>query len=311
MTRYRALTLRDGRMSSQFRISFFDCDPAPANSVSRFLAMHIASSRRSAEMTDAGLLNFVKYQSNALGAPLDLLLDEVDLVCESEAFKALGAAAREGYCRLVLFGKGVLLKTILSESSLLDCRMQLLHLGPLDAGSARKLILLPLRDLGFRIAGQEEFLERVLSLTGRLPYLLQFYGQKLAQLALEEQTDTISLQHVETLHADFATAQYFVKPLNELRDAQTRLVGLSLLKEYRREYSIPAVQEIYERVAGTRLSHTRTSEICNDLVINNVLAWQGPSAFRIANEGLYRYAHDMGYLTNALEDSKKEAGSNN
>ncbi len=307
LTRYwdNALLTRDGRARNRFRISFFDCAPGPANSISRFLAMHIASSKRSAEMRDDELLNFLKHQHNALGGPLDLLLDEVDLVCESKAFKQLGAAARSGLCRLMLFGKGVLLKAVLSESTLLGCRLELLHLGPLDPKAAKGLILLPLRDLGFRLAEPEEFLDRVLSLTGCLPYLLQFYGQKLAQLAIEEQVDTISLQHVETLHADFVTAQYFVKPLNDLKDAEARLVGLSLLKEYRREYSIPLVQEILER-NGISIDHMRATEICNDLVINNVLAWQWPSAYRIANEGLYLYARDMGYLTNALEDAKRQ-----
>lgn len=310
LTRYRRemLLTRDGRAKSRFQISFFDCDPTPANSISRFLAMHIDSSKRSAEMTDAGLLNFIKYQYKTLGSPLDLLLDEVDLVCESEAFKALGAAARSGFCRLVLFGKGVLLRTILSENYLLGCRVELMHLGPLDPRSARDLILLPLRDLGFSLAEPEEFLERVLRLTGCLPYLLQFYGQKLAQIAIEEQTDTITLQHVETLQADFVTAQYFVKPLNDLRDVEARLIGLSLLKEYKGEYSIPFVQEVSGRL-GIKLDHKRASEICNDLVINNVLAWHG-SAYRIANEGLYLYARDMGYLSNALEESRHMAKRN-
>jgi hypothetical protein len=304
LTRYRRemLLTRDGRAKGRFQVSFFDCNPTPANSVSRFLAMHIDSSKRSAEMTDAGLFNFLKYQCKTLGSPLDLLLDEVDLVCESAAFKALGAAARSGFCRLVLFGKGVLLKTILSESSLLGCRVELMHLGPLNPKASRDLILLPLRDLGFSLAEPEEFLDRVLRLTGCLPYLLQFYGQKLAQIAIEEKTDTISLQQVEALQADFVTAQYFVKPLNDLEDSEARLIGLSLLKEYRREYSIPLVQEISSRL-GIDLDHKRATEICNDLVINNILAWKG-SAYRIANEGLYLYARDMGYLSSALGELK-------
>jgi hypothetical protein len=195
------------------------------------------------------------------------------------------------------------LKVALSEKALLDCRLELMQLEPLDKKSARELILLPLRHLGFNFSEEDKFLNRVLRLTGRLPYLLQFYGQKLAQIAIEENTDTISPQHIETLQGDFVTAQYFIKPLNDLEDAEARLIGLSLLKDYKREFSIPFVQDAAAQV-GIRLSHKRTTEICNALVINNVLAWQG-STYRIANEGLYFYARDMGYLDNALEESRQ------
>jgi hypothetical protein len=273
------------------------------NAVSRFVAMVIDSSKRSNSMTDAGLLNFLRYQSKSMGTPLDLLLDEVDLVCDSDAFRALGAAARLGFCRLVLCGKGVLLKTALSEASLLGCRLELIQLTPLDKKAASELILLPLRDLGFGFSNVDEFLNRVLRLTGHLPYLLQFYGQKLAQIAIEENTDTISPQHIETLRGDFVTAQYFVKPLNDLEDAETRLIGLSLLKECKLEFSIPFVQDVAAQ-AGVHLTHKRAVEICNSLVISNVLVWHG-SAYRIANEGLYTYARDMGYLVNALDESKQ------
>jgi hypothetical protein len=293
---------RDPRTHCRFMISFYDCSPAP-NAVSRFVAMRIDSSKRSNNMTDAKFMNFLRYLSRSMGSPLDLLLDEVDLVCESEAFRVLGAAAREGFCRLVLCGRGVLLKASLSEASLLSSRLDLMKLEPLDKKAARDLILLPLRDLGFAISDLDEFLGRVLRLTGRLPYLLQFYGQKLAQIAIEENTDVISPEHIDTLQGDFVTAQYFIKPLNDLEDAEARLIGLSLLKECKLEFSIPFVLEVAAQ-AGITLTHKRAIEICNSLVISNVLAWQG-SAYRIANEGLYIYARDMGYLDNALEESTR------
>ncbi|HMG73142.1 MAG TPA: hypothetical protein VK582_06530 [Pyrinomonadaceae bacterium] len=100
---------RDPRSRYRFLINFFDCNDTYGDTVARFIAMHIASSATSHRMTAGGLLNFLNYQSK--DAPLDLLLDEVDLVCDSDAFKALGAAARLGYCRLVLSGRGVLLKS--------------------------------------------------------------------------------------------------------------------------------------------------------------------------------------------------------
>src|SRR5258708_3862555 len=127
--------------------------------------MKIAPSSKSNKMTTDGLLKFLIYQSK--DGPLDLLLDEVDLVCETDAFKALGIAARADHCRLVLCGKEVLLRMALSEKFLLGCRLTLTQLEPLDEKAATELILRPLTDLGFKIAEQAKVMEGVLRLTGR------------------------------------------------------------------------------------------------------------------------------------------------
>jgi len=295
------LRRRDPRSSCRFYINFYDCKDATQEAMARFLAMAIDASSRSSKMTADGLVNFLRYHSKNFGSPLDLLLDEVDLVCETETFKSLGAAARAGYCRLVLCGKGVLLKAALSEHSYLGCRLNLIQLAPLDEKPARELILKPLNDMGFKIVEPDKLIEKVLRLTGRLPYLLQFYGQKLGELAIEQNSETISMQHIEMLRWDFVTAQYFIKPLNDLEDPEVRLIGLSLLKEHSSEFSIPFVQTVAAR-AGLTISHTRANEVCNDLVINNVLAWSEGS-YRISNEGLYYYAREMGFLDSALEES--------
>ncbi|MCI0489898.1 MAG: hypothetical protein L0229_25175 [Blastocatellia bacterium] len=294
---------RDPRMRSRFYISFYDCEDTSSNGIARFFAMAIDPSNRSARMTADGLVSFLRYQRKALGGPLDLLLDEVDLICEDYAFKFLGDAAKLGLCRLVLCGRGVLLKTMLSAKSPLECRLELIQLEPLDENSARELIFTPLADLGFTIIEPDRVGDQVLRLTGRLPNLLQFYGQKLVELVLDKETDTISPQHVEKIKGDFVTAQYFIKPLNDLEDPETRLVGLSLLKEDYKEFSVTTVMAVADR-AGLSLEHKRALEICNDLVINNVLAWNDGS-FRIANEGLYFYAHKMGYLDGALKEAHR------
>lgn len=301
--RYREemISRHDPRSSCRFYINFYDCEDTTPNGVARFFAMAISPSNLSARMTADKLVNFLRHQSSSFGYPIDLLLDEVDLICQGNAFKSLAHAARLGLCRLVLCGRGVLLKTLLGSGSPIDCRLDLIKLEPLDEKSARTLILRPLADLGFKLADPAPLIDKVLRFTGRLPHLIQFSGQKLIEIALNEETDTISLSHIDKLMADFLTAQYFTKPLGEIMDTETQLAALLLLKEGVKEFTVQAAQEVLRR-AGLDISHHRMLEICNDLVINNVLAWSNTS-FRTVNEGLYYYAREMGYFNGALEEA--------
>lgn len=303
LKRYRQEMVRrkDPRSTYRLLINFIDCTDTSPNGVARFIAMKIESSSKSFKMTPDALLKFLVYHSK--NGPLDLLLDEVDHVCETDAFKALGAAARDGHCRLILCGKEALLKMALTENSLLGCRLILTQLEPLDETAATQLILRPLTDLGFEIIESEKIVEHILRWTGRLPYLLQYCGQKLANIAIDENADAISMDHVEALKWDFVTAQYFVKPLTDLGDPETRFIGLSLLKNDYKEFSVKAVSDLARR-SGISLDTNRAREICNNLVINNVLAWNGGS-YRIANDGLYFYALQAGYLDDALEDASE------
>lgn len=291
----------DPRSSRRFYISFYSCQDKSAYGVAHFFAMQLDASSRSNRVTPESLVNFLLYQRSRLGGPLDLLLDEVDEVCQSEAFQCLGEAARHGYCRLVLCGRGVLLRMMLRGQSSLACRLKLLRLQPLDEDSARRLILEPLTDLGFSVSEPGPLVNHVSQLTGRLPHLLQFYGQKLAELAAQESVESITMRHVESIKWDFETAQYFLSPLQDLTSPEVRLIALSLLQSGIKQFSIPGVRSLAEK-QGIILDQACTIDICNELVINNVLSWNNGS-FCIANEAMEHYAREMGLLDDALHRS--------
>ncbi len=299
---YKTLKIRQGalRRSPLFFVSFYNCAPNE-DSIARFLAMQIDSSKRSDRMTPDGLLDFLKYHANRYGAPLELLLDEVDEVCESNTFQALGAAARTGVCRLILSGRGSLLKMMLSRHSPLDCRLDLMRLEPLDEPAARALLMQPLRDMGFEVPEADALAEEIMSLTGLLPYLLQFVCRTLVNCALAEETNVISARHMEHIRGDFLTAQYFLKPLSELADPQTRLVALLMLARGQSTFTVQTVKEDVAE-AGLKLDYQRAEEICNGLVINNVLSWKG-TAYGVASKGLYYYAREFGYFDSALKEA--------
>lgn len=305
--RHDLIRSRDPRVAQCFYVDFYDCHDTTDDGVARFLAMAVDPSSRSARMTPRDLVRFLRYHRGRCGRPLELILDEVDTVCLGDAFRSLGIGARLGLCRLVLCGRGVLLKTILSGGSPLECRLELMQLEPLDRKSAAELLLRPLSDLGFDLVGVETLADRILRLTGRLPHLIQFCGRQLVESAIKKELGRLSQDDIEELEGDFVVAQYFIKPLRDIDDPVSRLVGLWMLKNGHGELTVLDAQGIATQ-SGIALDHNRALEICNDLVINNVLAWDG-GHFRIANEGLYLYAKRMGFLDAALRDAQEEARS--
>jgi hypothetical protein len=287
----RLVREHDPRAQRKHQVDFYACTDRTSDGVARFLAMEIEPSRRSHEMTTQDLGKFLRHQFHKHDAPIELLLDELDEVCQVEAFDILTMAARRGFCRLILCGRGNLLKAVLNESSPLKGRVELLRLQPLDKESAQSLILEPLNDLGLKIKEQDRLIEQVFDWTGRLPHLLQFYGKRLASLALAEEPHIVSTHHVDKIRNEFETAQIFARQLDGLADAQTRTLALQLLHEGNRFLTVSQVQEIAER-RGIHLDYSRAVDVCNDLVINNVLAWHD-NAYSIANHSIVHYARKM------------------
>lgn len=299
----RLLRERDPQASRTFYIDFYHC-PKDPNTVARFLAMKLEASRRGSEVTHTKLLDFLHYQRSKLGGTINLLLDEVDHVCFSEAFNVLGEAAKLEHCRLILIGKGELFRMVTSEVQLKQ-RLQLLQLNPLDESAARSLLLTPLDDLGFEVTEPDRLVEQVFRLTGRLPHLIQFFARKLVELAIDEGVNAITAAQVEALRWDFETAQFFISPLQSefLEDAEVRLIAFLLLKEHTREFTPGQVRLLATRW-GLPLDEMRALRICNELVIQNVLVWNKGS-FQLANEALVDYARHLGILDSALESARR------
>jgi hypothetical protein len=296
--------LRNPQLHRTFHIDFYHC-PRDPNSVARFLAMKLDAGRRSNEITVSKLLDFIQYQRSQLGGPLNLLLDEVDNVCQSEAFSVLGEAAKRGHCRLVLIGKGELLNMMLYGETQLKQRLQLLRLNPLDEASARNLLLEPLTDLGFRIEDPDRLVEHVFRLTGRLPHLMQFFAKRLAEIGIEEERNEISVARVEMLKWDYDTAFFFLSPLDGkyLENPEARLIAFLLLKERPAEITPAMLRSLLWRW-DLIIDEPRALRLCNELVIHNVLTWSR-DGFQIANEALVDYARDFGILNGTIETARR------
>ena len=295
-----------GRYRSSFYLDLMECTDKSPGALAHFLAMRLEGSRLSSKVGLDEFPNFLRRMRSRLGVRVELVLDEVDSSVESAFFQTLGEAARNNLCRLVLCGRGGLLKAALRSSQRYGCRLDLMRLEPLDVEAARALVLRPLRDLGFELQDETSITGQLFELTGRLPYLLQFCLRRLVEVCIVGGAKLLTPEHVRELRWDYDTAQYFTSPLSDLTDPECRLVALVLLELSPDQVDQSTVQQIAAS-AGLRLDQERCKEICNDLFINNILAWRGGS-FRMANKALAHFTRESGYLASAIQEARSRAG---
>lgn len=297
---FRIRQTQDPRNHCRYYFDFRNCTQRTPDGISQFIALRIDNSSKSGGLKMSELAHFLKVQHSIAKRPLELILDEVDEVCQSEPFRELATATHQGLCRLIMCGREVLLKMMLYGNSPLKYRLELLRLKPLDSRSARTLILAPLQDIGFEIEQENELIEGLFRLTGKMPHLLQFYGKRLAEVADEEGATVISPNHLEFLKADYLTAEFYTAPILDLKNPRSRLIALTLLKHKVHQVEFSIVQGLARRY-GVILGFEQIHEICNDLIINNILIWD--EGYRIANEALIFFAHEMGFLDSALGET--------
>lgn len=229
-------------------------------------------------------------------------------MCRTGLFVTLGEAAKQGHCRLVLCGRGVLLRLMLSQDSALAQRVQLLRPESLPAEIARDLVLKPLGDLGFRVTGEDGVLTTILELTGRLPHLLQFFLGKLANYCIDSKTEVVSQEEVKAVTWDFESAQFFTAPLRDVRQKECARLALLLIDEMKSGASIPEICRLAAR-HGMHLTEERAFEMCSDLLINNVLAWSQGGCFHIANDAMVTLARRLGLVSSGKPAPESSTGS--
>ena len=296
--RYRLRRKRDPRLNRLIFVNFKSVSPMTGDAVERRVAMAVSPSSRT--YYDTTLLDdlprILQQQAARLDGPVDFLLDEVDEVCQTEVFSVLGEAARAEYCRLVLCGRGVLLRLMTSEDSPLRRRLGLLRLEPLPSEVARQLIEHPLHDLGFQVAAGDDSLAELSRLTGRHPHALQFLLNKLTNYCIDREIHVVSRNDINRVSEDFESAQFFTAPLRNIREKDCYRLGLLLLEHMKGEFSVSDVCRLAE-CHGMRLSQLRAFEMCSDLLISNVLAWNRSGCFHIANGELPRFADRLGLFS--------------
>jgi hypothetical protein len=100
---------------------------------------------------------------------------------------------------------------------------------------------------------------------------------------------------VQEFEHDFETAQFVLSPVYEICDPVARALVRAMLGDDAPGYALADVQRLAERI-GYTLNPGQVANLCSELVIQNVLAWEDEGMYRIANGALRRFAHRIGYL---------------
>jgi len=291
---------RDPRMHGRRYVDFYECSNKTAGGIVHFLAMALDGTKRSFEVAPPDLPNFLKRLKNSVGSAPELLLDETDEVCSTQPFQILAQEAKRGVCRVILAGRGKLLEMMLHGGQS-EGRLALMRLDPLSDDEARNLLLEPLADLGIVFEDPDASVRQLIRQTGKLPHLIQFYGRKLAETAAERNTRILTEGDVNILKWDFETVQYFTAPL-DLPSPRAKLAALTLLLSEDGPWTLIQIQALLMR-ERMLLSLDETRDLCNELTINNVLAWINGS-FQAANAALAYYARETSYLNAALREAR-------
>ena len=294
----------DDRRHRLFLIDCFPYGDLDPDELARRIALDIAADSEANRVNANTLVRFLKRQSRDGLQPLELLLDEVDGVCHSEAMEGLGEAVRHGYCRVILCGKSKLFALMRRKDSQFARRLESIRPVPLDPVSAGRLLLEPLADLGLVPQDETALRQKVFALTARRPHLIQECANLLFQFTQADETSIITAEHLEHLSARFMELSHALLPLEDMQDDLTRLMALLWLREGGGPVTVGSFQHLAEN-HDLELSAGKALDICDDLWICNVLTWEN-GALTLASPHLVEFVRKMDF-NSEIERLKKRA----
>ncbi len=294
---YLWLTRRERRgyadASRQFYINMAGCE-FDVDSLLRHIAMAIDPCTDANRIASPqALASFLHFHAHRAGGPLELLLDEVDTVCGQPHFDFLGECVRSGDARIILIGRERLLKYVSSGRSPWSYRINLLRPSALDRSAARSVLTLPMTNLGLSYES-ESCITHICEMTGRMPFLLQYYAQALLAAVASHDPPVIKMDTIRTFEKDFDTLHFMMRPLWELTDTRVRKLAVALLRAHKESYA-PHELSALAHVAIPDMKPDDVFDMSNTLCIHGILVHEG-GRFRLANRSLRDLALKSGYL---------------
>lgn len=297
-----------GRMARLIYLDYLKCsNPKDEQEVCRHLTFKINDTRWGYHRTPDKLEGFLHAEKKHRGGQLELILDEVDLVCDTLTFNMLAEVAKGGdLCRLILCGKFNLYEAMHSPKHVFCNRLRMLPLSPLPVAEARTLFLKPLSDLGFLMSheAQEHIFSTVFADTGGYPHLLQYYGDAIVGLAMQRGQEEIRPDLLKLVMDSDETDQVLGSQLLSMEDPVDQLIAMALIEKECTTISEETLRAVAQG-EGIELDEQEAGRLCRKFYIYNVLSRHG-DAYQIVNQGLARTARRRGYLSRRLEQLRAD-----
>jgi hypothetical protein len=288
-------------------VHFYNCDATDERVVCRHLTTQINANKYAHEATPERLERFLRHEAGdtGRGGPLELILDEVDGVCNTKTFECLAEAAKNRVCRLILCGKHELYESMHIQNHVLKSRLQLMRLQPLSEADVRVLLIEPLLDLGFEIPPGDErrIVATVYGDTAGYPHLIQYYGVSLVERALRLKTDSITMSMIDDVRNSYETLQTLAGPILDMKDPREELLALLLVSECSDPFSEHDFAALAER-ERIQLDERAAGKLCRKLYINNIITWTSTDRYQVTSTALSRSAARLGFLASRLAELK-------
>ncbi len=158
-------------------------------------------------------------RSGYAGAPVQFILDEVDLVLREDPegaealFRAFRVAESEGAAHFLFCGERTLLHRLRDPNSALYNFCHSLRVQFLEPRDAARLIAEPLEQMEVQWEDREAGIQRILDITGGHPNLIQRTCASLVELLNQERTRKIKGEHLDGVVADPAFLEEYLDTL--------------------------------------------------------------------------------------------------
>jgi hypothetical protein len=296
LEQYRFEIRKNPRDDRRDRLCLIDCYPhrnLDDHSLAQRIALDISAKSEAFKVNLGTFLRFLKRHSLDGQRPIELLLDEVDAICDKPLFEEIAQAVRWGFIRLIACGRGGLHRMMRRKDTQLAHRLELIRPEPLDEVSAERLLREPLRDLGFEFENIAAIRAGVFDLTHRKPQMIHICAKRMLELARRRDSTVITLADLAATRAEMLAIGDELLPLDALQNDLTRLLMLMWLRAGGGRLTVTRLQELADS-NRLRLSANGALDICYDLWICNVLTLER-GTFMLADMHLVDHVRRMDF----------------
>lgn len=293
------------------RIYFFDCsDFYSADDYIRAVVTEIDIRERE-RMNLAQFPHFLRYKSYRGKQPLVFLLDEIDHLISFDRLnnwallRILRSSSNQGFCRYILTGYREVIEEQLKDQSPLFNMVTPLPLGNLSRDETRRLITVPMRNLGVSFTREGDLINQVFQETAGHPNYVQFYCYTLVQLMDRDGRRQISPNDLALIHGTPEFEHYVFRTFAANTTNLEKAVVYSLVEDH--EQFTRKDVDIALKKRKVFATANQIEQACGNLRLAGVLDKQGQNfAFAIPILiQLLKDHYDVGDLfAKAREDGK-------
>lgn len=269
-----------------FYADFYGCRDGLDKTITEYLLKTIKFNNIHYHTNPLNTLDMIRYHYNNLPGkgPIEFILDELDAVVTSDVFDRLTEASKLGFCRLIICGRGGVLRATQNTESYFNSRFHHIRIGPLEEDDAYDLFRIPLTSLGIDLEDIPDMKQTLMDVTGGLPDLIQYTAISLTENMKGK--NRITVEDVLKLKSkDFMYNSYVTGSLQTLIVEKPSV--FKFLKGIDRRYDGKFTRKNAVGVLTNldiEIKPNQVGEVLNDLVIDNILIWDNHT---------YRISHDL------------------